>query len=689
MPNRRKPDTLLSLDEISIDERWRLMTDLNADRVLLCAAKDLQDYFFESMGISLPLLLDNSNGQLPQEYVIRISADTYCNELESAAAKSYHLAVFPNSVNIYGKDSRGAAQGCYYLEDLMNLREAPFLKIGRELREPLFTPRMVHSGFGLDMFPDSYLNTITHAGMDVILIFVKAVDTTPHGYMDFNELIDRASIYGIDVYAYSYLKSKKHPDDPDAESYYDNTYGRLFRSCPGLKGVVLVGESVEFPSKDPRTSGCFYDEGTPDGLPNNKPSPGWWPCEDYPQWLNVVQKSIRRYRPDADIVFWTYNWGYVDAPERIRLIESIPKDISLLVTFEMFHKYPLENTTAICSDYTISFEGPGEYFKSEAEAASRRGLRLYTMSNTGGLTWDFGVIPYEPVPYQWIRRFQALENARKQWGLSGRMESHHYGWWPSVVSELSKWSSWSPAPDLTELSTRIAIRDFGEVQQISVCKAWEDWSEGIRYYTPTNEDQYGPFRIGPSFPLILRVPVTIPSDLNAIAGGNKICFVNYDALDHFNSSLFHQRLPAEIRSLQKMEECFLRGLRLLEGTEINISIAKQANLSNLLNLGRFMLFTIRTAIHVKKWAALRMKLFSETENSVLSQLLDEMEEIASDEIENAKQAIPIVENDSRLGWEPTMEYMTDAAHIRWKIKQVQQVLNYQLPKFRKALDYTK
>ena len=94
----------------------------------------------------------------------------------------------------------------------MNLKHAPVVKMGEECRKPLFSPRMVHSGYGLDMFPDAHLNAIAHTGMDAILVFTKDANITPQGYLDFNELIYRAAAYGIDVYAYSYLKSLKHPD---------------------------------------------------------------------------------------------------------------------------------------------------------------------------------------------------------------------------------------------------------------------------------------------------------------------------------------------------------------------------------------------------------------------------------------------------------------------------------------------
>lgn len=44
------------------------------------------------------------------------------------------------------------------------------------------SPRMVHSGWGLDQYPKPHLNTMAHAGIDTILVFVEDVDKTPSGY---------------------------------------------------------------------------------------------------------------------------------------------------------------------------------------------------------------------------------------------------------------------------------------------------------------------------------------------------------------------------------------------------------------------------------------------------------------------------------------------------------------------------
>ena len=51
-------------------------------------------------------------------------------------------------------------------------------------------------------------------------------------------------------------------------------------------------------------------------------------------------------------------------------------------------------------------------------------------------------------------------------------------------------------------------------------------------------------------------------------------------------------------------------------------------------------------------------------------LIDEMIELLKVEKENAIAAIPIVEFDSVIGFEPSMEYVTDRYRIEWKISQV-------------------
>ena len=55
--------------------------------------------------------------------------------------------------------------------------------------------------------------------------------------------------------------------------------------------------------------------------------------------------------------------------------------------------------------------------------------------------------------------------------------------------------------------------------------------------------------------------------------------------------------------------------------------------------------------------------------------------IGREEIENAENAITFVRYDSRLGYEPSMEYMADESHIREKIAATEKVLAEELAEY--------
>lgn len=635
------------------------------DSVVLTAAKDFTDFMLISMNVSVRICegdQENANIVLLPEPKDLKEANGY---------KGYRIDI-SEKIEISAFDSRGAAQAFYRLEDMMAFEKAPFIEKGTIFNRPLFSPQMVHSGFGLDMYPDNHLSQIAHQGRDAILVFVKDLYITPYGYLDFNDLVYRAEKYGIDVYAYSYIPCSKHPDDKDAEAYYESTYGKLFKNCPGIKGLILVGESMYFPSKD---KACL-----PSGDPKKPPILSRnYPCEDYPQLLNMIKNTVRKYNKNTDIVFWTYNWGFIEEEKRVKLIENLPKDITLLATFEMFEEYPLGNSTQFCSDYTISRTGPGDYFKSEAIAAKKNGIKLYTMSNTAGRTWDFGVIPYVPCPYQWMKRFNLLREANENWELCGLMESHHYGIFPSFISELSKWSFSTEKIDAENILEKIIARDYGEENINAVKQALKLWSEAITYCTPTIEDQYGPLRIGPSYPLCFDMEETAPSVPYAHFG-MRICRTLYPAKNYHHSSFSSIRIKDELNALEKMCSLMEEGISILH----NIS-AKTDELERLIALGSYIKASAKTTANVKRWNIKKCALLSEGEREKALCLVEELQNIATEEIENAKSILWATEIDSCLGWEPSMEYLGDAEHILWKINQVQKIRDSRLEEFKVCL----
>lgn len=640
------------------------------DEVVYTAAKDFGDFMYTSM--ETPVLLTSDVSQ-KADIVVKIDA-TYKDY------KSYRIVVETDGIQIVAHDARGAAQALFRLEDRMLTRHAPFLQVGVEERSPLYTPRMTHSGYGLDVFPNEHLLQIAKAGMDAILLFVSDVNKTPRGFLDFNELIHRAKQHGLDVYAYSYMRVFVHPEDKGAKAAYDDAYGRLFRSCPELKGVVLVGESVGFPTHDPNAAPCEYYNNNINGLPTGKPSADMWPCTDYNEWIEMIKSVIFPAKPDADIVFWTYNWGSAPKEERIRLVRSLPTDISLLVTYEMHHKYTIGNAVGHCADYTLAFEGPGEYFISEAEVAKECGIRLYAMTNTAGMTWDMGVIPYEPMPYQWIKRYQTMKECRKKWDMCGLMESHHYGLWPSFISEIAKEALEEGGEDYQTALSNALIRHYGESHASIVDDALKLWSEAITYYIPSNEEQYGAFRIGPAYPfnlgMSLRHPKPYPSTVD-------FALPKYTIDNVGKGSLSAMRIHAEIASLDTMLDLMNAGQAILETIE-----EPNEELEYLINFGRYMICFVQTGVNAKRWYLCVSRLQIEEDPDKVEEWIEKAEELLRAESKNVEAAIPCVERDSRLGWEPRQEYRSNPQQLKWKLKQIQYVIDVELKAYRNSARIT-
>ena len=664
--------------QVEIDESYIIAIAKTADRVIENAALDLQEYLRRSMNVALAVKRYDDLAAIDRNCVVIAQCD--CVEAVSGAAI---VRAKEGRIELLGHDERGAAQACYRAEDQMSLNRGPYLE-GEKAYTPKFSPRMTHSGYGLDDFPDAHLVSIAHAGMDSILVFVKGVDLTPKGYMDFNTLIWRAAGYGLDVYAYSYYHSERNPEDPDAYEHYDGTYGKLFKNCPGLKGVVFVGESCAFPSKDPRVAGMIQPV-LDDGIPTGKPRSGWFPCEDYPQWLAYLKKIINQYKPDADIVFWTYNWGNAPEEDRLKLIDNLPEGVSLMVTFEMYHNYDVDGVAACATDYTICVPGPGDYFISEAKRAKERGIRLYTQANAAGLAWDFGVTPFNPFPANWHKRYDALLKCREEYGLCGIMEDHHYGFYPSFISAMET-MRYTEEVDAEQATQRQAELLYGEHADIGR-EAWRWLDEAITHYMSTNEDQYGPARVGTAYPLIFQSDVQIPCEPYAHAGGNTYCWPDYggDTLYYHThhtmgtSGMPQFRLTGEIKALEQMRWCLSKAIVCFTSLEEKLSGWQKEECWRLNNLIKYLDCYVLTIINAKRWHQLRWKIKGTEDAKTVVELLKAMIQIGREEIENAKDSIPLLENDSRLGWEPNMEYNGGVRTVTWKIKQVTQVIEQEIP----------
>ena len=670
-------------DEVAVTSEWRIAVPSGAPAAVVETGKDLADFFAVSMGT--PVHVENTTGK---KIVIDLNKDL---DLPKGA---FYLDVTEECITISASSCGGIRRGGVYIEDQMALRGAPILKAGKIRREKLITPRIVHSGWGIELFPDSHLNAMMHAGFDAIAVFCTGHNRTNIGTLDFNDLVNRAAKYDVEVYLYAYLPSFKHPDDEDAVEFFESVYTRLLEKHPGVAGVMLVGESAEFPSKDPATTGKRNRESVVDGIPDTRPAPGWWPCTDYPAFLTRVRDAVRKAIPDARIIFNTYNWGWTELEVRERFLKNLPEGITVQVTYDIFSKLNVMGQMRRVMDYSITAAKPGYYFSSECQAAAKYNIPLLSTANTAGATWDIGVIPYVPVPQRWIIRFKELDRFRRECNLSAFYDCHHYGWYPSVITELGKAYFNSPQCDLDAELAKIARRRAGNGAE-DLLKAWQNWSDAFDYLPATNEDQYGPLRVGAAYPLIFQPNITrtmarkeiaFPADPNAHFGG---CIIKtlYQPYENINQLPAALRYPNELKGIIEFLRLWDEGICLYEKALAAAPEAYKEILERELNMGRFIRCSLQSCFNTKTWYCLNRDLQNITTAEQGLAILDKIVDLANAEIENAKEAMNYVELDSRLGWEPSMEYVGDVWHLDWKIRQVNSALR-EIADYRKILSLT-
>ncbi len=696
IPGRRDCSVTGTEQDVMIDGSWKIAVSNDPSQKAMRAAQDFQDYLFVSMELSLPIV-KLSAGESMEKCISFLKKEEYKGTLANEPVKKGSFAVEFTKENVLlcGADDNSLLYAMVYIEDCMNLVNAPVLPVKKCLREDLTRMRSIHSGAGVDKFPDWQFNAILHAGFNGVDLFLKGIDTVSWGHCDIASLIDDADEYGIGVVLYNYIRSFKHPDDADAVAFFDSIYGEVARRYPKAKAISLVGESLEFPSKDPATTGKRWRESMVDGIRDTRPSPGWYPCYDYPAYLSRIRDAVHNVNKDIEVIFSTYNWGWAPYEVRKKFLEGFPKGITLQITYEIFKQNRRGPLACPVMDYTISAVEPGYYFSSEAEIAASLGIPVRATANLAGCTWDFGTAPYVPVPQRWIKKMLILKKYLLECGVKSFYDNHHYGWTPNVMNDLEKEIfNISGEQDLDAFLLKLAKRDFGNNAAENIVKVWEIWSKAMDHYVASNEDQYGPWRTGPSYPFIFQPNITrtmgskeIPFPAEETAHfGNRIIKTLYMPYENECQSPGPLRYPLELKDLREMRRIWEEGLALLEETLKDIPAGfRKENAERLFALGSFIKHSIITTTNIKEWWLLNTKLQASSSKEEMLSILDKLEVLAAEEMANAASTIPHVVADSRIGWEPSMEYVCDKWHLEWKNRQMESML-LEIKAYRKMIE---
>ncbi len=244
--------------------------------------------------------------------------------------------------------------------------------------------------------------------------------------------------------------------------------------------------------------------------------------------------------------------------------------------------------------------------------------------------------------------------------------------------------------------------------------AWHHASEGIRHNIPSVEDQYGPLRVGPAYPFATKTYWIMPSEEGTHFGGDRITYTSYGIYRGFPASSILRnirRLHHGISEFSLMQREYDEAANLMAGVAERLTGRARQEAGRMAAHLYLMARTAETTVNVKRFSMLRhaamemtgtlpthhprMEIVTEMpiyltndpmwpqacrtffgcEPPTPAELLALAGEIVREECDNARRTIPAVEYDSRLGWEASMEYMCDRAHLEWKCECTEKALS--------------
>ena len=184
----------------------------------------------------------------------------------------------------------------------------------------------------------------------------------------------------------------------------------------------------------------------------------------------------------------------------------------------------------------------------------------------------------------------------------------------------------------------------------------------------------------------MKWSIQIPTVPYSHFGGNRITCPVYgfhadaNGFDLFKSEEEKERFDYEIKNYRIAEEHYAKAAEILNSIIPSVPERKREDAQRIAGLCTFIRNTMRTAIGVKEFAKLKF-ILRDTHGEERNKTVDALLTLCEREKENALDTIPLVEFDSRLGYEPSMEYMTDKAHIDWKLELLTEVMEKELPSY--------
>ena len=495
--------------------------------------------------------------------------------------------------------------------------------------------------------------------------------------------------------------------DPATRQFIAASWASLFAEIPELGGLLAITGGEGFYH-------CFMrsERGAAD-CPRCSSRPGSIVVAEL---VNTVAVAIRRANPEARLVTWPYSANHWSGDrDQTDFIAGLDRDHVVFQTEvdkDSVDWRPAGYAKNIW-DYSMSKVSISE--RCRRQRARCRQLRVpFSVKLEVNTSIECLSVPYLP----------AVENQRQIWenAIRLRPEAIHSRWLfdgacKAPAEELGFWAIWgrgSEFADLRQVVAALAERDFGRRAAPAVRRAWRHFSAAMRHH-PQLDYYVGSYFVGVGQPLILdRSKASLQAGLDPAFFGLfywlwEDTATDDDAAFSLQRPLFYdkpgfralaRRGPKQgqdvaLDELQELAALWEAGARELRRAEAMVPSICRHRFRQELVLAQHLAGTWRSAAQVEEFLRLRDVVRDHSHQSWVRaghhrenmRDLKRMRSLAQAELVLAQRELALVDGVDflDLGLRLDMGTHDTPAILRAKIRQVEHVLNVELPQWRAEL----
>ena len=670
-------------DEIAIDDRWQIRVAAPHSPPLDTAVDDLTAFFHREM--KLPLAVTWTSDVRPAPRTILLAQGKGLPGGPTAAA-GYRYSAGDDGVHIHGSDPCGVLRGAWYLEDLLMLRGGPLLRRDTRTREPRYRPRATCSAWGgtgelcapAEIYPDAHLRLISHYGYDAIWLnwypgpergqpLPTAIPPgqVPQGttYQPFtprlHDLVDRAERFGLEVVI---LYAAPHPANDAEREVVQEEARRFVREFPKIRTIILLDEGM----------GSRYHQ-----------LDGWL------QTCSLLAEAFSAARPEVRVVAWRYSFA-ARTPDRtvwdqiMQQFCRMDERLGYMANFDSYWARRADGREQHAYDYSLSLQAPAEDYRHAVEYlrqdAEQRGhaLRPIWTKIESRFAQEANTQPEIPCMQRWAQRFEAVNDFRPP--IEGLIANwYHQGFYPTPVTELFGWLSYTNPPAVDELLRALARRDYGPGQEELVLAAWRDFSAAIADF---------PFYYGLSYSM--NAGLAQPFWLDSKAANPRAWrrgFINslkqMDMAETTTAGVDGRENRARFQWFQaRWTQGLVRLRQAVAAAPAAVSARSEENCRTAQSIGDKAAMTLRLV----RWLDARGRWEQAPGAHDALAALDELERIGREELAADREALPLYLCDSRMGHLNHGRGCFTALSIVDKIEALERVLEREIPDARRQAD---